>query len=497
MAKKSPTELGKQIEFLKNISFFSNFDDHELTQFLAVSTWLKAPEGTLIIKENTVEKVFYILVKGEVSVFKDINDSGDTIELTTLSTGDCFGEMALVSEARRTAGVITTTESFILKVEPEIINTSNVFLQLKFYKRFCEIMVARLAMANQRAARKEEGNGHLQPIIPQDQPPVSPKPPTPTAKETLTPDPEPSAPPPMPEKKDRQAKTHLQGRIQGNQPLAVNPLVAAKIKPFLSGGTINTRMMTDLLYLDPALSFRILKVANSSLYRRSCQIITVPHAIVSVGPNIIQEVVREAIEDSKQIRPFGGYKKLALSFWRHSVTVAGIAVMLKDIIRITNIGPDVYLAGLLHDLGMLVLDQYEPDFYPQLIAENHEFADLQKGEREYVGADHSSAGKWLAEKTGLPQAYMDVMQYHHHPERAGDSSVLTSLVHLADLFATSRGIPPIIQETEKADPFQSSAWTILRTEVKTFGDVNVADFIEKFNQELDRTWAEVSGEHLF
>ena len=154
MSKSSGKELDleQQIQFLNKISFFANFDTHEIRQFLAVSKWLKVPAGTTIIKEGTVEQVFYILVKGKVSVFKNLGSDGKTLELTTLRPGDCFGEMALVGETKRTAGVKTTKDSFILRVEPNIISTSNVFLQLKFYKRFCEIFVTRLVMANQRMA---------------------------------------------------------------------------------------------------------------------------------------------------------------------------------------------------------------------------------------------------------------------------------------------------------------------------------------------------------
>ena len=144
--------IDEQITFLKKIDFFENFDDHELRQFLSVTKWLKVATDTLIIKENTMERVFYVLVKGEVSVFKTLEEGKRTMELTTLTSGACFGEMSLVMDVKRTAGVIARGESFLLMVEPEIINTSNVFLQLKFYKRFCEIMVSRLIRANERMA---------------------------------------------------------------------------------------------------------------------------------------------------------------------------------------------------------------------------------------------------------------------------------------------------------------------------------------------------------
>lgn len=155
-------DIEQRINFLKRINFFNDFDDHELRQFLGVSKWLRLTKDTVIIRENTVERVFYIIVKGTVSVFKSIDGGKRSLELTTLTIGDCFGEMALVMETRRTAGVVTTTECYILRVEPEIIATSNLFLQLKFYKRFCEILVSRLIMANERVIKE---GGALQELI--------------------------------------------------------------------------------------------------------------------------------------------------------------------------------------------------------------------------------------------------------------------------------------------------------------------------------------------
>ncbi|MBU0484257.1 MAG: HDOD domain-containing protein [Proteobacteria bacterium] len=491
------TEISQQINFLKNIPFFSDFDDHELTQFLAVSKWLKVPKKTLIIKEDAVEKVFYILVKGEVSVFKTLSKEDDILELTTLSTGDCFGEMAMVTETRRTAGVMTTKESFILKVDPEIINTSNVFLQLKFYKRFCEIMVSRLDMANRRMAGQKMPEPEIA-LEPEEKPkpvPVvkartvvveKPREPRPVVSVKLPPDELPL----MPEKKERLSKVILRKRIEPDHLMAVNPALVKLIGPFLSGDCTNTRQFTDLLYLDPVLSSRVLKIANSSLYRRSCVISSVPHAIISVGINVVQEVVEEAIKNGAGIPLFGRIPELAHNFWQHSVAVGRVAEILKDIIRI-NISSDVYLAGLLHDLGMLVLDPVEPGFYPQLQRQDHGFENLIKAEIEFVGVDHGTAGGWLGEKTGLPTPYLDVMRFHHEPEKATDNILLVSVVHLANIFVARKGCCVGGQNLRTIDPLTSPAWTLLRREHRPFSEVDIGDFIQRFVEEIDKAWDEI------
>ncbi|MDH5299630.1 MAG: HDOD domain-containing protein, partial [Desulfobulbaceae bacterium] len=375
-ATSKEPDLDQQINFIKKIQFFATFDDHEIRQFLLVSRWLKVPANTTIIKEGALERVFYILVKGKVSVFKSLGDK-ETIQLTTLSTGDCFGEMALVGEIKRTAGVKTTKDSFILMVEPNIISTSNVFLQLKFYKRFCEILVSRLVLANQRmvapATEEVAPEERLQPEVEATPPAggeVEEKRPAPTAGP-----PPPSTPkrlPPPPASTGRINPVKLQRRLQPDQLMAINPEPAERLSPFLESGSENTRALAELIALDPILSCKVLQTANSPFFRRSCPVTSVPHAMIIVGIQHIQKVIRETIETNEGLVLFSGYKVLRQRFWHHAVVVARIAQLLKDVIRI-NTATDIYLAGLLHDLGKLGLDALEPAFFPQMLKPDSEF----------------------------------------------------------------------------------------------------------------------------
>ncbi len=489
------TDLSQQIKFLKNIAFFNDFDDHELNQFLTVSKWLKVDRGTVIIHENTVEKVFYILVRGEVSVFKG-SDSAAAVELTRLATGDCFGEMALLGETRRTAGVVASRDCFILRVEPEIINRSNVFLQLKFYKRFCEIMVGRLDQANRRMAGSKPTPAGEE----KGETPIAPPPlhdldaqlshPAATVKSKKEEENKlPTGAPPLPKKKERIAASRIRKKIDPDYPLAVNPMVARNIAPFLSREATNTRSFTDLIYLDPTLSFKVLKVANSSLYRRSCEIITVPHAIISVGINVIQEVVTKAIEDGSRISPFSD-PAMAKKYWRHCVLVARIADLLKESIRI-NIAADVYIAGLLHDLGMLVLDPLEPAFYPNIETPASGMKGLPDAESEHIGIDHGQAGQWLAEKCGLCSAYQDVMRHHHNPLAARENIILVAIVSLANCFAAARNECLGAATLRENNPANCPGWLLLKQEHPPFAEVNVADFSRMIEAEIEKGWTDM------
>ena len=433
-------------------------------------------------------------MKGSVSVFKTLGP-GKTIELTTLAAGATFGEMAMVAETKRTAGVCTLEDTYILMVEPEILHHANVFLQLKFYKRFCEIMVQRLVQTN----RKLSG-------LP-DEPEVKPVPlpalpakraPSKKKVKPVAPAPSPAREPELPTipKVKTVARTRMQRRILACRDLPVNPAVASQISAFLVGDYDDTRRFAELLSLDPAMAAKVLQVANSSFYRRTTPVSSVAHALVTVGIKNIQEVVAEEalkIMDSDDI--FGGFQTLSQAFWQHGVVVGRIAELLKEVIRIDTY-EDVYLAGLLHDIGKLPLDEQEPAFYPQLLRPDFlAGSSICEAEHQYIGGDHCRAGGWLAEKLGLSKSFIEVISQHHTPQKANETPTLVALITLADLFACQRdivmgNIPAVNDEVIN----QSFAWILIRESQKNFMDVNVDDFITEFNQELDRSWQNIIGD---
>jgi HD-like signal output (HDOD) protein/CRP-like cAMP-binding protein len=499
--KNKELDLDQQVDFLKKIIFFDGFDDHELKQFLQVSKWLRVPKDTYIIKEGTTEQAFYILVKGAVRVEKGAGGDKKPVVLTTLATGDCFGEMAMVTAMKRTADVVATKESFILRVEPDIVSTSNVFLQLKFYKRFCELLVNRLDLSNQRMA----GGGKPEASEPAKTTPVQNdrakkrKAPSTRTVEVKKPvvKPAPLAIPPMPSKDDRLTASKLQHRVRPEEVLPVNPAVAAELKKILDkeDDSDNTRRFADLVSLDPVLCCRVIQTANSPFYRRAAMVGTVPHAMVIVGIKQVQEVVADTIESSKDVVAFSGFTSVAQAFWKHGVVVGRIAEMLRDVIRV-SISADLYLAGLLHDLGMFVINDISPNFYPQLASPKPEIKDVFKAEKEYIGVDHGQFGVWLAEGIGLPQPYLDVMRFHHLPEKATANSVQVALVNLANMFATMKGACLGTAEVTTLDIVRSFSWVLIQEHHKPFLEVNVMQFVDSFSEELDKAWDSITGDIL-
>ncbi|MEW6595387.1 MAG: HDOD domain-containing protein [Thermodesulfobacteriota bacterium] len=490
-------DLDQQIGFLRRLHFFADFDDHELKQFLAVSKWLRVPKGALVVRQGTMERAFYILVKGEAQVVK-AGRGRKPVVLTTLAPGECIGEMAMVTELRRTADVVASQDAFVLRMEPEVVSTASVFLQLKFYKRFSEILVSRLDLANRRMAGEEEVAATPAPDVAEKPTPavlgaVPAAPAETAAKPGATIMRQPL--PPMPSPKNRLAPSKLQPKIKAEHIRCINPAVIREVGRMLRDGeaTDNTRAFAEAIGLDPVLACKVVQAANSPLYRRATAVSSVPHAMVIIGMRNIRREVERFITASRDVVPFSGYEGVARSFWRHSLAVARIAELLKEALRV-EVGLDIMLAGLLHDLGVLALDLVAPDFYPQLAGPEPPFAELIRAEKEYIGMDHGKAGAWLGEQLGLPQPYLDVMHYHHAPQRAPLNRLAVALVALANIFAAESGeafggqAKPVGEEV-----MHSTAWDIIRQEHAPFRAAHVPSFVGEFRWELERSLSDVVG----
>jgi HD-like signal output (HDOD) protein/CRP-like cAMP-binding protein len=504
LQKNTESDPSQQIQFLSKIPFFQDFDDHEIKQFLAVSRWLKVPANTLVIREGDTQTLFYILVKGQVSIFKTM-ENGKILELTKLKTGACFGEMALVSETKRTAGVEALTDSYLLMVDPKIVSRSSVFLQLKFYKRFCEIMVQRLDLANRRMAGQEgrtrpasAGAASIASLLQRE--PLSaatassPEFGSPADKlQTSRQGGQSLSLPPMPEKMGRIDPATLKSGLQNDHCLAIDSAIVGRLDALSRGSGDPTRQFAELIALDPVMSAKVLQVANSPFYRRTCPVYSVPHAVVIVGARQLQKMFTETLQTGQGIRPFGEFVQLTRQFRRHCLVVGRIAELLKEVISL-DLSADIYLAGLLHDLGMLALARREPRFYPQLLRTDSELAThLEASEISHLGTSHSTAGQWLGEHLGLPEVYLEVMRWHHQPEKAqGEFALPVALVHLADLFAADRGLCLGGQKRE-SNLLESFGWALIRDQHPPFLDVNLSDFLASFNSELDKGWHEITG----
>lgn len=131
---------------IRNLSFFAHFSDVEVWETVGLSRWQQRKPEEIIVKEGDVSSSFYIIISGRAAVTK----SG--VELSHLTTGDCFGELAYLDEVRhiRLATVTASNTLNIIEIQGDTLLKASDRLQACFAKAFLNIMVARLTATNQR-----------------------------------------------------------------------------------------------------------------------------------------------------------------------------------------------------------------------------------------------------------------------------------------------------------------------------------------------------------
>jgi putative nucleotidyltransferase with HDIG domain len=217
------------------------------------------------------------------------------------------------------------------------------------------------------------------------------------------------------------------------------PTILAEIMGELGKDETVTHKVTRMVETDPSLTSNILRVANSPFYGVRRRIESVGSAIILLGLSEISRLLI-TLYMKQQLRSLSQNQQHALGLlWTHSVNTASIASLLAKEYELPTGGKE-YTAGLLHDMGKIVLLQYFPaeqEKAAKAAAETGQ--DDLTSETEHAGIPHTEAGALLGEKWRLPEEYVEVMKYHHSPRSAARNPELIATVRFADLLAESWG----------------------------------------------------------
>ncbi len=230
--------------------------------------------------------------------------------------------------------------------------------------------------------------------------------------------------------------TRLTERIKD---LPTLPVVANNIIQIVQNPRSSALEVGKAISQDQALASRVLRTANSAFYGFPGKITTITHAIVILGfANVRNIVLTASIFDIFSSKGNGNFDREGL--WEHSLACGVASKLIAKRLGIKNL-EEVFIFGLLHDLGKLVLDRYFNEEFVRVVGSVREKGILMKdAERELLGIDHAAVGGMVAEKWGLPPVLVKAIRFHHNPQLAMESMRIVAIVHLADIICRAIGI---------------------------------------------------------
>jgi len=218
------------------------------------------------------------------------------------------------------------------------------------------------------------------------------------------------------------------------------PAVAVRIVEVANDPSTGSADLLEAVQYDPAMATRIMRTVNSSYYSMQNKVADLKLAITLLGFKEIRNLAMTAYiaQLFKKGAGHGTYTREGL--WNHLIGVGIVARRIAETSR--KVAPrEAYLAGLLHDIGFILIDQYLHKPFRRLIDALTEDKDHGEVEREILGFDHTELGQFVAANWRLPQHLTDAIRYHHAPlDYDGDHRAMVHTVALADFFCNVKHV---------------------------------------------------------
>lgn len=209
----------------------------------------------------------------------------------------------------------------------------------------------------------------------------------------------------------------LQDIVAGTGELPALPSTTARLLRLLDDDTVGVGAVLGVIGHDPALTANLLKLCNSAYYGLRRQVGTVQEALVMLGNRAVVSLAFATSLGDVLRGPLAGYRLERDALWRHSLAVAVGAAHLVEAGGARSLRERAFTAGLVHDIGKLILNAPLKAKLQQLPQTGGDDI-LVRGERGILGFDHAEAGAALAAAWNFPTALADVIGAHHDRTRA-------------------------------------------------------------------------------
>lgn len=198
--------------------------------------------------------------------------------------------------------------------------------------------------------------------------------------------------------------------------------------------------IVDTIRYDTSLTTELLKRCNSAYFGLERKITSIDDAARFLGTAKLMHLVMAAHSHSLFSPPQSGYGLPPGALWVHSVGVAIGSATLAERLKLPDRGI-LFTAGLLHDVGKIILNELVGEVYAQIIelVRDRRFT-FTDAERELLGYTHAEVGGIVAERWNLPDPIVLAVRYHHEPAAVNPPNPIVDVVHLADVACLLLGI---------------------------------------------------------
>jgi putative nucleotidyltransferase with HDIG domain len=229
--------------------------------------------------------------------------------------------------------------------------------------------------------------------------------------------------------------------IEATGELPALPENLTKLNEILENENSTAEDLAKIISTDQALAAKVLKIANSAFYGRVSQVVKISEAVVIIGlaniKNMIFSIFLEQLYGNRDEH----IDILVSELWKHSLSTALMSSKIMERIN-PEMKETAYTAGLLHDIGELILIKNEKETYNNVLKEVHNEEVLPRivVEESILGFSHADLGAALARKWSLPRHVRNGIFFHHRINDSEPENVIASVVYIADLICSSSGI---------------------------------------------------------
>lgn len=218
------------------------------------------------------------------------------------------------------------------------------------------------------------------------------------------------------------------------------PQTTLKLVQVIHNPRSTIRQIVELIRYDQTITTELLKLCNSAYVGLVRKIASLDEAVRYLGTTKVLQLLVTAHSRTMLSKPQGGYGLPTGALWRHSVAVALAAQLIARRNQTPEAGV-LFTAGLLHDVGKVLLNEFVAQEYAEIATRvKAEQCSFYEAERVALGLTHADVGAAIAERWGLHPDLVRCIRHHHDPGELPTPDARVDIVHLADSIATTLGV---------------------------------------------------------